>query len=196
MKIIIFILFINSYYIICQDSYEDSLNTFITSPKLIKNQLCSFNEIDKINSTYIKCKCYDGFVKDENIRKINNYEVDCSYLLKSRLITLGLSLMFPFGFDYFYLGHYIIGFFILIVVVVIIILNIRLLKLVLIYDRLSSVGNVDKAFERKYIRFKIGIITVDLIIFALYLINAILQGLGAIKDSNGYPTVYDFALDS
>ena len=26
--------------------------------------------------------------------------------------------------------------------------------------------------------------------------NAILQGLGAIKDSNGYPTVYDFALDS
>ena len=104
--------------------------------------------------------------------------------------------MFPLGFDYFYLGHYIIGFVNLFIVVVIIILNIRLLKLVLIYDRLSSVGNVDKVFERKYIRFKISIITVDLIMFIFYLINAILQGLGVIKDSNGYPTVYDFALDS
>ena len=167
--LMIFILLINLYFIICQDSNEDNLNTFITSPKLIKNQLCSFNEIAKVNSTYIKCRCYDGFVKDENVRKINNYEVDCSYLLKSRIITLGLSLMFPFGLDYFYLGHYIFGFFILIFAVVIIILNIRLLKLVLIYDRLSSVGNIDKAFERKYMRFKLITIVVDLITFVLYL---------------------------
>ena len=78
----------------------------------------------------------------------------------------------------------------------IIILNIRLLKLVLIYDKLSSIGNVEKAFERKYLGFKFSIIIVDLIFFVLYLINAILQGVGAIKDSNSYHTIYDFALDS
>ena len=196
-EILIIIVFSqNLFLIFCDNALNDNLNTFISSPRLIKNQLCSFNEINKINSTYIECKCYGGFVKDNNIRKINNYEVDCSYLLKSRLITLGLSLMIPIGIDYFYLGHYIVFFIIFLSVIVIIILNIRLLKLVLIYDKLSSVGNVDIKFEKKYIRTKLIILIVDLVFFILYLINAILQGTGVFKDSNGFPTIYDYPLDS
>ena len=189
------LIFINVYTILSQESNDNSFSTFISSPKLIKNQLCSFNDISKVNSTNIKCKCYNGFVKDSSIRKINNYEVDCSYLLKSRLITLTLSIIIPVGFDYFYLGHYLFGGFILSVIIIIIVLNIWLLKWVLKYDNLTSVGNVDKIFEKKYIRLKYSVLIIDIICLVLYIINAILQGAGVIKDSNGYDTLYDYSLD-
>ena len=213
LKKFILIIIINIYIILCQDSSDSSDNsdngdnndnsdnsdnsfdTFISSPKLIKNQLCSFNDITKINSTYIQCKCYHGFVKDDGVRKINGFEVDCSYLLKSRLLTITLSIILPLGFDYFYLGHYFIGGFILALIICIIVLNVWLLKWVLKYDKLTSVGNVDKVFEKKYIRLKFSVLIVDIIYFILYIINAILQGSGVIKDSNGYDTLYDYNLD-
>ena len=138
---------------------------------------------------------YNGFIKDNNIRKINNYEVDCSYLLKSRLITLTLSLIMPIGLDFIYLGHYFLGVFIFILVVLLVAVNIWLLNWVLIYDKLTSVGNVDKIFEKKYIRLKYSVLIVDLLFILFYIINIILHGTGVIKDSNGYNTIYDFALD-
>ena len=186
---------LTSNLVLCQNINDIDLERFISSPKLIKNQLCSFNGISSLNSTYIKCKCYNGFIKDNNIRKINNYEVDCSYFLKSRLITLTLSLIFPIGIDFFYLGHYIIGIIILILVLSLVGINIWLLNWVLIYDKLTSVGNVDKIFEKKYIRLKFSVIIIDFIFFLFYIINAIMHGAGVIKDSNGYITIYDFALD-
>ena len=192
---IIFIYYLKSYIIFCQTNNQNDLETFISSPKLIKNQLCSYNAISALNSTYIKCKCYNGFIKDNNIRKINNYEVDCSYLLKSRLITLTLSLIMPIGLDFIYLGHYFLGVFIFILVVFLVAVNIWLLNWVLIYDKLTSVGNVDKIFEKKYIRLKYSVLIVDLLFILFYIINIILHGTGVIKDSNGYNTIYDFALD-
>ena len=182
--------------ILCQNPIiNNNIDLFISSPKLIKNQLCSFNGISQVNISYIKCKCYDAFVKDNNIRKINNYEVDCSYFLRSRLITFTLSLVVPLGIDYFYLGFYIFGAIVFVFVIIIFLLNICLLKLVLVYDRLSSVGNVDKNFEKKYLRFKYSILIIDIIVFVFYILNAILHCAGVIKDSNGFSTISDFQLD-
>ena len=188
---------LNSYFVFCQDNNDNDndLDKFISSPKLIKNQLCSFNGISSLNSTYIKCNCYNGFIKDNSIRKINNYEIDCSYFLKSRLITLTLSLIFPIGIDYFYLGHYILGIFIFLLVLILVGINIWLLNWVLIYDNLTSLGKRDETFEKKYIRLKFSVIIIDSIFFLFYIINAIMHGAGVIKDSNGYNTIYDFALD-
>ena len=185
---------LNNNIIVCQDMYNN-FDIFTKSPKLIKHQLCSFNSISKINLTNIECNCYAGFVKDKQIRKINNYEVDCSYLLKSRLIAFTLSLIFPFGLDYFYLGHYAFGTILLLIVIIIYILNICLLNWVLIYDKLSSVGNVDIVFEKKYIKFKYSVIIINIIYFLFYIINVIMEGVGVIKDSNGFYPIYDFQLD-
>ena len=76
-----------------------------------------------------------------------------------------------------------------------IVLNICLLKCVLKYDNLTSIGNVDKNFERKYIKFKYIVIIIDLIFLCFYVINAILQGCGIIKDNNGFYTKFDFDLE-
>ena len=64
----------------------------------------------------------------------------------------------------------------------------------MVYDRLTSVGNVDLIFEKKYIRFKTIVLIIDAITFVGYVINVILQGLGIFKDSNGYYTNRDFSL--
>ena len=104
-----------------------------------------------------------------NIRKINNYDVDCSYQLKSRLITFVLSLIVPLGIDYFYLEYYSIFFLIFF--------------------------NVDKNFEKKYTKFKLAIIIIDLIFLGFYIINSILQGTGVIKDKNGFQTISDFSIE-
>ena len=143
----------------------------------------------------IKCQCHEGFVRDNNIRKINNYDVDCSYQLKSRLITFVFSLIVPLGIDYFYLEYYSIFFIIFITVICVIILNLWLLKCVLKYDKLTSIGNVDKNFEKKYIKFKLAIIIIDFIFFGFYIINSILQGTGVIKDKNGFQTISDFSIE-
>ena len=188
----IFLFLIIFYIYSCQDNFENTLENFISSPKLIKNQLCSFNSISYINSSNIKCKCYDGFVRDYNIRKINNFDVDCSYQLKSRLITLVLSLIVPFGFDYFYLGYISVFILIFVLAICIIILNLYLLNCVLEYDKLTTVGNVDKNFEKKYLKYKYIVIFIDCISFCFYIVNSILQGTGIIKDKNGYETLSDY----
>ena len=156
LKIFLFFKIIN--IILTQNKFENDLKEFIESPKLIKNQLCSFNGISTANSTYIKCQCYDGFVKDNNIRKINNFEVDCSYQLKSRLITFVLSLIVPFGFDYFYLGYNAVFIIIFIFSICLLILNLYLLNCVIKHDKLISVGNIDKNFEKKFSKYKCAVI--------------------------------------
>ena len=193
LKIILFLKVIN--IILTQNKFENDLKEFIESPKLIKNQLCSFNGISTANSTYIKCQCYDGFVKDNNIRKINNFEVDCSYQLKSRLITFVLSLIVPFGFDYFYLGYNAVFIIIFIFSICLLILNLYLLNCVIKHDKLISVGNIDKNFEKKFSKYKCAVIIIDFIFLGFYIINLILQGTGSIKDRNGFSTIYDYSLE-
>ena len=63
------------------------------------------------------------------------------------------------------------------------------------YDKLTSIGNIDKNFEKKYKRFKCAVIIIDFISFAFYVINAILQGTGTIKDINGFETLSDFSIE-
>ena len=193
LKIFLFFKIIN--IILTQNKFENDLKEFIESPKLIKNQLCSFNGISTANSTYIKCQCYDGFVKDNNIRKINNFEVDCSYQLKSRLITFVLSLIVPFGFDYFYLGYNAVFIIIFIFSICLLILNLYLLNCVIKHDKLISVGNIDKNFEKKFSKYKCAVIIIDFIFLGFYIINLILQGTGSIKDRNGFSTIYDYGLE-
>ena len=193
LKIFLFFKIIN--IILTQNKFENDLKEFIESPKLIKNQLCSFNGISTANSTYIKCQCYDGFVKDNNIRKINNFEVDCSYQLKSRLITFVLSLIVPFGFDYFYLGYNAVFIIIFIFSICLLILNLYLLNCVIKHDKLISVGNIDKNFEKKFSKYKCAVIIIDFIFLGFYIINLILQGTGSIKDRNGFSTMYDYSLE-
>ena len=193
LKIFLFFKIINIF--LCQNKFENDLKEFIESPKLIKNQLCSFNGILSVNSTNLQCQCYDEFVKDNNIRKINNFDVDCSYQLKSRLITFALSLIVPFGFDYFYLGYKIIFLIIFIITICLIILNLFLLNCIIKYDKLISVGTIDKNFEKKYTKYKCAIIIIDFIFFCFYIINSILQGTGVIKDKNGFSTMNDYNLE-
>ena len=193
LRMILFLKTIN--IILCQNKFENDLKEFIESPKLIKNQLCSFNGISAANSTYIKCQCYDGFVKDNNVRKINNFEVDCSYQLKSRLITFVLSLIVPFGFDYFYLGYNAVFIIIFIFSICLLILNLYLLNCVIKHDKLISVGNIDKNFEKKFSKYKCAVIIIDFIFLGFYIINLILQGTGSIKDRNGFSTLYDYSLE-
>ena len=193
LRIILFLKTIN--IILCQNKFENKLKEFIESPKLIKNQLCSFNGISTANSAHIKCQCYDGFVKDNNVRKINNFEVDCSYQLKSRLITFVLSLIVPFGFDYFYLGYNAVFIIIFIFSICLLILNLYLLNCVIKHDKLISVGNIDKNFEKKFSKYKCAVIIIDFIFLGFYIINLILQGTGAIKDRNGFSTIYDYSLE-
>ena len=193
LKIFLFSISFHIYF--CQNNFEEDLKAFIESPKLIKNQLCSFNSITSVNLESIKCQCHEGFVRDNNIRKINNYDVDCSYQLKSRLITFVLSLLAPIGLDYFYLEHIVIFVLIFIIVICGIVVNIILLNCVLKYDKLQSIGNVDKNFEKKYIKFKYVVIIIDFIFLLFYIINAILQGTGVIKDKNGFSTISDFYIE-
>ena len=193
LKIVFFFKIIN--LILCQTTFEDDLKNFIEIPKLIKNQLCSFNSILTVNSSNIECQCYDGFVKDNNIRKINDFEVDCSYQLKSRLITFVLSLIVPFGFDYFYLGYNAVFIIIFIFSICLLILNLYLLNCVIKHDKLISVGNIDKNFEKKFSKYKCAVIIIDFIFLGFYIINLILQGTGSIKDRNGFSTIYDYSLE-
>jgi len=193
LKIVFFFKIIN--LILCQTTFEDDLKNFIEIPKLIKNQLCSFNSILTVNSSNIECQCYDGFVKDNNIRKINDFEVDCSYQLKSRLITFVLSLIVPFGFDYFYLGYTSVFFLIFIFSICLLILNLYLLNCVVKHDNLISVGNIDKNFEKKYTKYKYAVLIIDFIFLFFYIINSILQGSGVIKDINGFSTMNDYYLE-
>ena len=191
----IILIFISFYLYLCQNDFEQDLKKFIESPKIIKNQLCSFNGISSITLDNITCQCQEGFVRDVNIRKINNYDVDCSYQMKSRLITLVFSLIIPLGFDYFYLEYYSTFLIIFFTVICVIILNIWLLRCVLKYDKLTSIGNIDKNFEKKYKKFKYAVIIIDFIFFGFYIINAILQGAGVIKDKNGFNTISDFSFE-
>ena len=197
IKVILkFFLFLKTFNIaLCQNDFETNLKKFIESPKIIKNQLCSFNSISTSTINNLTCKCYDGFVKDVNIRKINNYDVDCSYQLKSRLITFVFSLIVPFGIDYLYLGHYSIFVIVLIFAICFIVMNSYLFNCILKYDRLTSVGNIDKNFERKYKKYKCIVIIIDFIVLGIYIINASLQGTGVIKDKNGFSTIYDYFLE-
>ena len=195
VRIKLFLFFISFFIFLCQNDFEDYIKDFVESPKLIKNQLCSFNPISKVTFDNITCQCLDGFVKENNIRKINNFEVDCSYQLKSRLITFVLSLLAPIGLDYFYLEHIVIFVLIFIIVICRIVVNIILLNCVLKYDKLQSIGNVDKNFEKKYIKFKYVVIIIDFIFLLFYIINAILQGTGVIKDKNGFSTISDFYIE-
>ena len=190
-----FLFFISFFIFLCQDDFEDYSEDLVRSPELIKNQLCSFNDISKVTSDSITCQCFDGFVKDNNIRKINGIEVDCSYQLKSRLITFVLSLVAPIGVDYLYLEYLTIFILIFLIVICGVVLNIILLNCVLKYDKLMSIGKVDKDFEKKYIKFKYVVIIIDFIFLALYIINVILQGTGVIKDKNGFSTISDFYIE-
>ena len=61
-----FLFFISFFIFRCQDDFEDYLEDLVRSPELIKNQLCSFNDISKVTSDSITCQCFDGFVKDNN----------------------------------------------------------------------------------------------------------------------------------
>ena len=72
MKIVLinslnFILFFILFYLnLCQSDFENDIKAFIESPKLIKNQLCSFNSISSVTLDKIECQCHEGFVKDNN----------------------------------------------------------------------------------------------------------------------------------
>ena len=84
---------------------------------------------------------------------------------------------------------------IFIIVICGIVVNIILLNCVLKYDKLQSIGNVDKNFEKKYIKFKYVVIIINFIFLLFYIINAILQGTGVIKDKNGFSTISDFYIE-
>ena len=74
-------------------------------------------------------------------------------------------------------------------------MNSYLFNCILKYDRLTSVGNIDKNFERKYKKYKCIVIIIDFIVLGIYIINASLQGTGVIKDKNGFSTIYDYFLE-
>ena len=181
-KLIILTIIISSSNKIFAQNSTEILIKLLSSPKILQNEICLFNEVLSINDTHITCKCYDGFTKDNQIRWINNYQVDCSYFQRSRVITTGFSLILPFGADYFYLGHILIGIVTIILETAIFVLNCIFFRYLLIYDQPTINGNnADENFEKKYKKLKFIVCFIDLLFGILYIINIFFQNFRGYK---------------
>jgi len=84
--------------------------SFIQSPVLYKNEICSYNgSPNLVSNDTIECTCYSSFTNEPrvNYRKfVGNQMVQCSYKRKKRFTTFFLAGIIPMGFDYLYLELY------------------------------------------------------------------------------------------
>ena len=83
--------------------------SFVQSPVLFKNEICSYNGSPLVSNDTIQCTCYSSFANEprENYRKfVGNQMVQCSYKRKKRFTTFFLAGLIPMGFDYLYLELY------------------------------------------------------------------------------------------
>ena len=208
MKKIFFILIIIFAYI--KKSFSSLEN--ITDIKYYMNQICSYNGIPTIidsNKTVI-CLCEDKYVNEprESEKKyVNNQFIQCTYRKKKRFTAFFLAAITPFGLDYFYLGHYIYFIVIAIINVTIIVLN--FISIVLNYQLEKKNEEAKRQMKLKKNTNKFDIrnlaelndrcvknfnLTSKILIFFMIIFwyaNAIMQGIGGLKDINGVPTEND-----
>ena len=208
MKKIFFILIIIFAYI--KKSFSSLEN--ITDIKYYMNQICSYNGIPTIidsNKTVI-CLCEDKYVNEprESEKKyVNNQFIQCTYRKKKRFTAFFLAAITPFGLDFFYLGHYIYFIVIAIINVTIIVLN--FISIVLNYQLEKKNEEAKRQMKLKKNTNKFDIrnlaelndrcvknfnLTSKILIFFMIIFwyaNAIMQGIGGLKDINGVPTEND-----
>ena len=115
-------------------------STDSTKAKLFKYEICSYNGIPTVtednNEIKITCKCKPQFTQDKKLDPIyNNYKIDCSYKLKSKLKTLFFACIIPFGLDYYYLDYIFLPYFIFIINLIIIIINIYYINKLIEFDK-------------------------------------------------------------
>lgn len=184
----------------------------ITDIKYYMNQICSYNGIPTIiksNNTVI-CLCEDKYVNEprESEKKyINNQFIQCTYRKKKRFTTFFLAAITPFGLDFFYLGHYL--YFIIIAIANFTIIVLNFISIVLNYQLEKKNEEEKRKMKLKKNTNKFDIrnlaelndkcvknfnLTSKILIFLMILFwysNAILQGIGYLKDINGVPTEND-----
>ena len=190
---------------------------------LYKHEICSFSGVPEVIGNVVKCHCYEGFTNtSEPIDYFEEYPVQCWYKNKSRFITFWLSVCIPLGFDYLYLGHY--SYFLIIIGVIIILFinyfvcfyllkkiqketDISEAKSIRGKDTLSYRGNGDEMddnarkihlnllMKKKYVnKYKLCINIGFLLVLLFWITDAVLMGLGVVKDDKGFETYNDFVL--
>ena len=188
-----------------------SVNEFLINTKLYSNELCSHNGIPYYNSSSneVICKCREKYADEprkDKIKYINGHIIHCSYERKSRFFTVFLSLCFPFGIDFIYLGRYTVFIFVLFITstclisgIVLLFLNYRVnlkSKDTIIQNKLNKMINkikntkINKDEEcRKYIK---PFFIILLIFHSLYMtIVIILHINGVITDAEEVETEND-----
>lgn len=163
-------------------SKEFQMVDLLYSPELFYDEICSYNGKMTINSTNneYKCICGKDFASVNKDKYINNILVQCDYFKKRQFIAVFLSIFIPFGFDYFYLGYYLI------------------FSFVFLLCFSSLIGNCYRftaSSHKNYFKNKINLLFALLGVFAVgfWIINVICMSLGIIKDVNGvemFPDLY------
>ena len=194
MKKIFFLLIIIFTYI--KKSFSSLEN--ITDIKYYMNQICSYNGIPTIinsNNTVI-CSCEDKYVNEprESEKKyVNNQFIQCTYRKKKRFTTFFLAAITPFGLDF-------LSFTIIVLNFISIVLNYQLekkneeakrkMKLKKNTNKFN-IRNLAELNDRCVKNFNLASKILIFLMILFWYSNAIMQGIGYLKDINGVPTEND-----
>lgn len=176
MKVCYFLsLFIlSSFYTVQSQSVNFSL------PIMFADEICSYNGVNiGTGNTNVTCACYEDFANDASSnRTINGVKVQCSYEKKRRFIALFLSIFTPLGFDYLYLGRYLIF------------AIIFLLCCATLFGNCArfAMSTNTNYFEQKWNLFFI-VLAITMVLFTI--VNIIIIGTGLVTDGNNVATVSD-----
>ena len=189
-----------------------SINNILDNPYNYRNELCSFNGIPTYNSSTneVICECNEKYVNEPRKNKfeyINGHLIQCSYERKSRVFAIFLALCAPFGFDFLYLGRYLIFsiFFTITMImsfahIVIFILNFKIqikkthTKIQKKFNQMTNRDRNDRINEDnksiKYLGLVAKLLAINHLIYMS--IDLILHVLGKIPDANHVQTENDF----
>ena len=189
-----------------------TLNEFLDDSAIYMNDICSNNGTPKIDgkTKQIICTCNDKYANEprEKYKKyINGQLVQCSYRRKRRFFAFFLAGISPFGFDYLYLGHYLLFFVILFADIIVIGLNIT--SFVLNYKLTKKNEEIKRQNKLKKInnKFRIQNITeindnciniftkithvLTAIVSIFWIYNFIIEAIGRNRDINDINTEND-----
>ena len=191
--------------------YSFNATEILSNPNNYRYVLCSGNGEPFYNSTtnQVTCTCKEGYTNEpseKNKQYLYGHFVQCSYRRKSRFVALFLALCLPFGFDFYYLGKWVI--FIAIFCVCVCVITLNIFMFIINYqikmknkesknkkkvDKMRSTSNKNEEMKKeKCIRILNIIASILLFNHILYMIIVIILHLtGVIKDSYGISTEND-----
>jgi len=192
----------------------DITKEYIDSFTFYANEICSYNGIPTITSNSVTCSCFKGYTNSKKKLYINGIEIQCSYKKKKRFMSFFFAVFLPIGLDYFYLERYI--YFIFILLMVIFIFGNQLICFLLSHKFKAENNNIENNTNNygennkilNYNNYNKDESDIDIDVFRIYktinfilsllftafwVIDAILQATGKIKDGNGIKTDDDMS---